>query len=61
MYDAMRDRLMLKDQTFPVSLNILPLIDDIMLMWYGIWWQQPEDFGFGLGALLKMLFGVTFE
>ena len=39
----------------------MSIIDDLLLMWYGWGGTQPEDIGYGLGSMIKLLFGVNFE
>lgn len=33
----------------------------IPLLLYGLWWDQPEDAGFGFGGLIKEIYGIKID
>ena len=38
IWASMRNRLTMNDRSWPAHLDVLELIDDFLLMWYGFWW-----------------------
>ncbi len=61
MIYTMRNKLVLPTTELFEELKIFELINMVFLVWYGVFWTQPEDIGYAIGIILKMIFGVDLE
>lgn len=61
IFYTMRNKLVLPTTQLFEKLSIFELINMVFLVWYGVFWTQPEDIGYAIGNVLKQVFGVTLE
>ena len=60
LFYTMRNKLILQEGLCQ-DLDRVELVESFFLLWYGIFWNQPEDIGYAIGVYIRQFFSMTLE